>query len=60
MVEVNSRKRLTTKKCLGLGFQNGLFKRRKVDSLVVCMGDSYDPIVPADEGNEGTQTPVAA
>ena len=59
MIEVNSRKRWTTNKCLALGFENGLFKRRKVDGLVVRMGDSYDPIVPAEEDNEGTQTPTA-
>ncbi len=52
MIKVNARKRWPTNKCLGLGFENGLFKRRRVDGLVVCMNDSYDPIVPAEEGNK--------
>lgn len=60
MIEVNARKRWPTNKCLALGFENGLFKRRRADGLVVCMYDSYDPIVPGEEGNEGTQTPTAA
>lgn len=33
--------------------KNGSFKRGSVDGPVICMDDSYDPIVPAEEENEG-------
>lgn len=59
MINVNDRTRWPTYKCLALGFENRLFKRRRADGLVVCMNDSYDPIVPAEEEDEGTQTPIA-
>ena len=60
MIKVSAGKRWPTNKCLALGFENGLFKRRRIDGLVVCMDDSYDPIVPVEEENEGTQIPTAA
>jgi len=60
MIEVNAKERWPTNRCLALGFENGLFRRRRVDGLVVCTNDSYDPIVPAEEGNGGTQAPTTA
>lgn len=47
-----------------LEFKSGLFKRRRLDGLVVCMDDMYilrmTPfMVPAEEDTtEGTQTPT--
>jgi serine/threonine protein kinase len=58
IIKVKARKRWPTNKCLKLRFENDLFKRRRVDGLVVCMNDSYDPIVSVEKGNEGTQTPT--
>jgi len=60
MIVVNARERWPTNRCLALGFENGLFKRRRADGLVVCTNDSYDPIVPAEEGNGETQAPTTA
>jgi serine/threonine protein kinase len=36
VIEVGPRKRWSANKCLAWGFENGLFKRRLVDGLVIC------------------------
>lgn len=60
MIKVNAIIRWPMNKCLALEFKNGLFKRRRVDDLVICIADSYSPIMSAKEENKGTQTPTAA
>jgi serine/threonine protein kinase len=52
MIENDVRRRWSSKQCLALGFENGLFRRRKMDGLVVC--------IYHDEGIEDTPTPTAA
>jgi hypothetical protein len=59
MIKVNARKRWRAKKCLAQGCKNGLFKRKKVDSLVVCASDPDNLVLPT-EGDDGTKTPTAA
>ena len=60
LIKVNAITRWPMNRCLALEFKNGLFKPRRVDSLVGCIADSYNPILSAKEENKGTQTPTAA
>ena len=46
--------------CLGLGFKNGLFKRRAADGVVVCTTDQDDLVLPTEQGEKGTKTPTGA
>lgn len=56
MFEIHVSKRWSSNQCLALGFQNGLFKRRTIDGLVISVDDLDDPIEPAEGRNEETQT----
>lgn len=60
MIEVQVRKRWHANRCLEQGFENGLFKRRTVDGLVVCAKDADDLILPTEEQDSGTKTATAA
>jgi serine/threonine protein kinase len=46
MIEVEAMKRWLAKTCLTRGFENGLFKRREVDGLVVGTRDPDDRVLP--------------
>ncbi|KAI9781671.1 MAG: hypothetical protein M1816_002228 [Peltula sp. TS41687] len=60
MIEVSVSNRWDTKRCLEQGFENGLFKRRAVDGLVMCANDPVDLVLPTEERDDGTETPTAA
>ncbi|KAL9042525.1 MAG: hypothetical protein Q9214_003752 [Letrouitia sp. 1 TL-2023] len=60
MIETDVRKRWSANRCLGQGFKSGLFKRRVADGLVACASDEDDLDLPAEEGGDGTKTPIAA
>ena len=49
MLDLNESRRWRAKRCLNRGSQNGLFRRRAIDGLVVC-GDDPDDSGPAEEG----------
>jgi len=60
MIQVNARERWPTNKCLALGFENGLFKRRRADGMIVCVSDLNDPVVEVKEPGEDASTSTAA
>jgi len=60
MIQINARDRWPANKCLALGFENGLFRRRRADGMVVCVSDSNDPVVQAEEITEETSTTTTA
>jgi len=60
MIEIEVGKRWHAKKCLAQGFDNGLFKRRKADGLVVCARDPDDLVLLTEGGEDGTMTPTVA
>lgn len=59
MLDLDAKKRWRAKECLDRGLENGLFKRRAVDDLVVC-GNDPDNSEPAEEGDEDDGTRLAA
>jgi hypothetical protein len=57
MIEVLPEKRWPTDRCLGRGFQNGLFGRRAADDLVV---NATEAALQAEEGDDEARTPRVA
>ena len=59
MIEVLPQNRWLTDRCLEWGFQNGLFRRRAADGLVVNARDP-GPALQAEEGDDEPRTPRVA
>ena len=60
MIEIKPRRRWSADRCLDRGFENGLFKRRAADDLVVSVHDPNEAALQAEEGGDGTKTPTVA
>ena len=58
MIETKPRKRWSADRCLNRGFDNGLFRRRATDSLVVGTRDPDEAAWQTEEGGEGVNTPT--
>ena len=60
MIEIKPRRRWSADRCLDQGFENGLFRRRAADDLVVNVHDPDEATSQAEEGDDGTMTPIVA
>lgn len=60
MIEIKPRRRWSADQCLDRGFENGLFRRRTADDLVVSVHDPGEAALQAEEGGDGTKTPSTA
>ncbi len=58
MIETKPRRRWPADWCLDRGFDNGLFRRRATDSLVVGLRDPDETASQTEEGGEGVKTPT--
>jgi hypothetical protein len=60
MIEIEPRRRWSADRCLDRGFDNGLFRRRAADDLVVGAHDPDEAAWQAEKGGDGTKTPTVA
>lgn len=60
MIKIKPKRRWSADRCLDLGFDDGLFKRRAADSLVVGARDPDEAAWQAEEGGDRTKTPTVA
>lgn len=60
MIEIEPKRRWSADQCLDRGFENGLFRRRTADNLVVSVHDPDEVALQAHEGSDGTKTPTTA
>lgn len=60
MIEVLPEERWPIDRCLARGFQNGLFRRRAADGLVVNARDATEATLQAEEGDDAARTPRVA
>jgi len=60
MIETRPKRRWPADRCLRKGFENGLFRRRAADGLVVNARDPTEAASEAVERDEEARTPTAA
>ena len=60
MLEIKPKRRWSADRCLDRGFENGLFRRRAADDLVVGARDHDEAALQTEEGGDGAKTPTVA
>jgi hypothetical protein len=58
MIKTKPRRRWSADRCLDRGFDNGLFRRRATDGLVMGVRDPDEAAWQTEEGGEGVKTPT--